>query len=123
LPGCKDNGKSSIRRIAAATGIAKVPCIDTCKPWNAATSAQNPYFWETPAGQQWCAKLVLATVYGLASKNGVDSETLSAFFHLLHLRVQVGFPAAAESRGGWWSRFWHTKAAGGETPGAGSDSD
>jgi len=56
--------------------------------------------WETPAGQQWCAKLVLATVRGLASKRW--QRNALSILPSVAFELQVGFPdSTAESRGGW----------------------
>ena len=59
-------------------------------------TAQHPEscFWETSAGATWLKRLVLAVIYHLGIKQGVGSESLSAFFESIHLNEQVGISAS-----------------------------
>ena len=61
---------------------------------------QHPesYFWETPEGYQWLRLLVFATIYIFGIKQGIGSEVLSEFFHLLRLNRQIGVSPTALRR-------------------------
>ena len=52
-------------------------------------------FWETAAGGQWLKLLVLGTIYIFGIKCGIGVETLSEFFYLLQLPMQVGVSPSA----------------------------
>jgi len=54
--------------------------------------------WETPEGFEWLRLLVFATIYVFGIKQGVGSEVLSEFFHLLRLNKQVGVSPTALRR-------------------------
>jgi len=88
-------GQRSIRRIAAATGIPK----SSVHRHKQAVERRNQYlessFWETPAGQEWLRLLVCSTIYVFGIKCGIGSETLSEFFYLLQLQMQVGVSPSA----------------------------
>jgi len=51
--------------------------------------------WETAAGGQWLRLLVLGTIYLFGIKCGIGVETLSEFFYLLQLPMQVGVSPSA----------------------------
>jgi len=46
--------------------------------------------WEHPSGYQWLHRLVWAVVYVFGVKRGIGNETLSEFFHILHLEGRIG---------------------------------
>jgi len=87
-------GLRSIRAIAAATGIAKAACIGLCKRLSVAISIQN-----RPVGTpEW---LPVVTQIGLGSGvcvrvKGIGNETLSEFFHILHLEGRIGVSNALQ---------------------------
>jgi len=55
--------------------------------------------WEHPSGYQWLHRLVWAVVYVFGVKRGIGNETLSEFFHILHLEGRIGvFPNACRVR-------------------------
>ena len=91
----KKGGKRSIRKIAEATGIAK----SSVRRHQQAIERRNQYpeseFWETAAGGQWLRLLVLGTIYIFGIKCGIGVETLSEFFYLLQLPMQVGVSPSA----------------------------
>jgi len=45
--------------------------------------------WEH-SGYQWLHRLVWAVVYVFGVKGGIGNETLSEFFHILHLEGRIG---------------------------------
>jgi hypothetical protein len=51
--------------------------------------------WETVEGANWLRLLVFAVIYCFGIKAGIGAESLSAFFHLLHLEGQIGCSASA----------------------------
>jgi hypothetical protein len=63
-------------------------------------TSQHPAssFWETSAGGTWLKLLVLAVIYHFGIKQGVGSETLSAFFRAIELNEQVGISASTLRR-------------------------
>lgn len=91
----KEGGKRSLRKIAEATGIAK----SSVHRHQQALERRNKYpespWWETPDGQQWLRLLVLSTIYIFGIKCGIGAETLSEFFHLWQLQLQVGVSPSA----------------------------
>jgi len=52
-------------------------------------------WWETAAGEQWLRLVVLGTIYIFGIKCGIGAETLSEFFYLLQLPMQVGVSPSA----------------------------
>jgi len=75
-------GLRSIRAMMAATGIAKAACIGLCKRLSVAIRIAPV---GTPSGY-------LVTQIGLGSGvcvrvKGIGNETLSEFFHILHLEA------------------------------------
>jgi len=91
----KQGGKRSIRKIAEATGIAK----SSVHRHQQAIERRNQYpeseLWETAAGGQWLRLLVLGTIYIFGIKGGIGVETLSEFFYLLQLPMQIGVSPSA----------------------------
>jgi len=91
----KEGGKHSIRRIATATGISK----SSVHRHKQAIERRNQYpessWWETAAGEQWLRLVVLGTIYIFGIKCGIGAETLSEFFYLLQLPMQVGVSPSA----------------------------
>jgi hypothetical protein len=55
-------------------------------------------WWETAVGSSWLKLLVLGVVYYFGIKQGVGSESLSEFLHVLRLDQQVGSSASALRR-------------------------
>lgn len=90
-----EDGKRSIRSISVATGIPK----SSVHRLSQAIKRRNQYpessLWETPSGYHWLQRLVWAVVYVFGVKQGVGTETLSEFFHLLHLEEQIGVSPTA----------------------------
>ncbi len=91
----KEGGKRSIRKIAEATGIAK----SSVHRHQQAIKRRNQYseseLWETAAGGEWLRLLVLGTIYIFGIKCGIGVETLSEFFYLLQLPMQIGVSPSA----------------------------
>lgn len=91
----EEGGKRSIRKIAEATGIAK----SSVHRHQQAIGRRNQYpeseLWETVAGGQWLKLLVLGTIYIFGIKCGIGVETMSEFFYLLQLPMQVGVSPSA----------------------------
>ena len=91
----KQGGNRSMRKVAEATGIAK----SSVHRHQQAIERRNQYaespLWETAAGGQWLRLLVLGTIYIFGIKCGIGVETLSEFFYLLQLPMQVGVSPSA----------------------------
>jgi len=91
----REGGKRSIRKIAEATGIAK----SSVQRHKQAIERRNQYpesaLWETAAGGQWLRLLVFGTIYVFGIKCGIGAETLSEFFYLLQLQMQIGVSPSA----------------------------
>ena len=90
-----EQGNSSIRRIAAATGIAK----SSVHRHRLAIERRNQYpespLWEMESGVQWLQRLVWAVLYVFGVKHGIGNETLSEVFHLLRLERHIGVSPTA----------------------------
>ncbi len=91
----REGGQRSIRRIAAATGIPK----SSVHRHQQVIERRNQYpescFWETVAGQKWLRLLVFGAIYVFGIKCGIGAQTLSEFFYLLQLPMQVGVSPSA----------------------------
>jgi len=96
----REGSQQSIRRIAAATGLPK----SSVHRHKQAIERRNQYpesgLWETTAGGQWLRLLVLGTVYSFGIKCGIGAETLSEFFYLLQLPMQVGVSQECATKSG-----------------------
>jgi len=79
-------GLRSIRAIAA-TGIAKSSVHRLVQAIERRHQYPESPLWE-PSGYQWLHRLVWAVVYVFGVK-GIG-ETLSEFFHILHLEGRIG---------------------------------
>ena len=87
--------QQSVRAIAAATGIPKSSVHRHLKTIDRRQQYPESYLWETAEGAQWLRLLVFGVIYCFGIKGGIGSESLSAFFHLLHLEHRVGCSASA----------------------------
>jgi hypothetical protein len=100
-------GKRSLRQIAAATGMAK----SSAHRHQQALFRRNQYpesrLWEMASGHQWLQGLVWAVVYVFGVKHGIGNDTLSEFFHLLRLERHIGVsPSALQGyESSWKGRF------------------
>jgi hypothetical protein len=85
-----EKGSSTIRAIAAATGIPK----SSVHRHQQALKKEHQYpeaeLWRTDIGEQWLKRLVVATIYVFGLKRGVGAESLSEFFYKLGLEPFVG---------------------------------
>jgi len=91
----KEGGKRSIRKIAEATGLAKSSVHRHQQAMRRRHQYAESEFWETAAGGQWLKLLVLGTIYTFGIKCGIGVETMSEFFYLLQLPMQVGVSPSA----------------------------
>ena len=85
----------SLRAIAAATGIPKSSVHRHLKTMERRQQYAESYLWETVEGANWLRLLVFAVIYCFGIKGGIGAESLSAFFHLVHLEGQFGCSASA----------------------------
>jgi hypothetical protein len=85
----------SLRAIAVATGIPKSSVHRHLKAIERRQQYGESYLWETVEGSNWLRLLVFAVIYCFGIKAGIGAESLSAFFHLLHLEGQIGCSASA----------------------------
>lgn len=85
-----EQGKRSIRSIAAATGIAKSSVHRQLQAIERRQQYAESPLWEDPSGYQWLHRLVWAVVYVFGVKHGIGNDTLSEFFHLVHLQGRIG---------------------------------
>jgi len=91
-------GIKSVRALARATHLSKSSVHRLKQRIKGRQQAPESEFWETPEGFEWLRLLVLATVYIFGIKQGVGSEVISEFFHLLRLNRQVGVSPTALRR-------------------------
>lgn len=94
----QDQGKRSIREIAAAIGIAK----SSVHRHSLALLRRNQYpespLWEVESGHNWLRLLVWAVVYVFGIKHGIGNQALSEFFHLVRLERHIGVSPTAIDR-------------------------
>lgn len=93
-----EQGHRSIRAIAAATGMAKSSVHRQMQAMKRRQQYPESPLWEHPNGYQWLHRLVWAVVYVFGVKRGMGNETLSEFFHLLHLQGRIGVSPNALQR-------------------------
>ncbi len=79
-----------MRDLARVTHLSKSSVHRHQKRIKYRQQERESFFWETPEGEQWLGLLVWATIYIFGIKQGVGSEVLSEFFHLLRLNRQMG---------------------------------
>ena len=91
----KKLGIFSVRALARATNLSKSSVHRLRQRIKRRHQEPESNFWETPEGFEWLRLLVLATIYVFGIKQGVGSEVLSEFFHLLRLNRQVGVSPTA----------------------------
>ena len=85
----------SLRAMSAATGIPKSSVHRHKKSIERRQQHAESYLWETVEGENWLRLLVFGVIYCFGIKGGIGSESLSAFFHLLHLESRIGCSASA----------------------------
>ncbi len=90
-----EGGQRSIRRIAAATGIPKSSVHRHQRVIERRNQYPESSWWETAAGQEWLRLLVFGTIYVFGIKCGIGAQTLSEFFYLLQLPMQIGVSPSA----------------------------
>ena len=87
-----------MRALARATNISKSSVHRISQRIEHRHQHPESYFWETAEGYQWLRLLVFATIYIFGIKQGIGSEVLSEFFHLLRLNKQIGVSPTALRR-------------------------
>jgi hypothetical protein len=88
------NAQQSIRAIAGATGIPKSSVHRHLGAISRRQQHPESYLWETAEGGEWLRLLVFGVIYCFGIKGGIGSESLSEFFHLLHLEQRIGCSAS-----------------------------
>ena len=91
-------GIQSVRAISQAKNLSKSSVHRLLQTIKHRRKYPESDFWETEAGYQWLRLLVFATIYIFGIKQGIGSEALSEFFHLLRLRQQMGISPTALRR-------------------------
>ena len=91
-------GIQSVRGISRAKNLSKSSVHRLLQTIKHRRKYPESDFWETEAGYQWLRLLVFATIYIFGIKQGIGSEALSEFFHLLRLRQQIGISPTALRR-------------------------
>ncbi len=90
-----ENNQQSIRTIAKASGMPKSSVHRHLKTIKQRQQYAESYLWETEEGEAWLRLLVFGVIYCFGIKGGIGVESLSAFFHLLHLEARIGCSASA----------------------------
>ncbi|MDJ0691771.1 MAG: hypothetical protein QNJ41_25130 [Xenococcaceae cyanobacterium MO_188.B32] len=88
----------SLRALARATNISKSSVHRLSQRIKHRQQHPESYFWETPEGYEWLKILVFGTIYIFGIKQGIGSEVLSEFLHLLRLNRQIGVSPTALRR-------------------------
>ena len=94
----RKNTTAGIEALSNLLEISKSSVHRHQKALSRASQHPESSFWETSAGGTWLKLLVLAVIYHFGIKQGVGSESLSAFFRAIHLNEQVGISASALRR-------------------------
>lgn len=90
-----ENTQKSLRAIASATGIPKSSVHRHLRTITRRQQYPASYFWETESGEKWLRSLIFGVIYWFGIKGGIGSDSLSAFFHGLHLDKHIGCSASA----------------------------
>lgn len=90
--------KQSIRAIARALGISKSSVHRHQQGIERRNRYPESLLWESPEGAQWMGRLVWGVLYLFGLQCGIGDETLSKFFHLVHLEEHVGVSPTALRR-------------------------
>ena len=91
----QEYGKQSIRELARRTGLSKSSVHRHLQAVERRDRYPESGLWETPEGRHWLLRLVVATLFIFGLKRGVGTETISEFFHRLHLEVHMGCSPSA----------------------------
>lgn len=91
---CKQ-AKQSLRTLASTTAIPKSSVHRHLKAIDRRQQYAESHLWETQEGGDWLRILVFAVIYCFGIKGGIGSDSLSTFFHLLHLEERIGCSASA----------------------------
>jgi hypothetical protein len=91
---CEKTGQS-LRAMAAATGISKSSVHRHVQAMERRQQYAESSLWETVEGGNWLRLLVFGVIYCFGIKAGVGADSLSEFFHLLHLESRIGCSASA----------------------------
>ena len=94
----KELGIKSVRALSRVTHLSKSSVHRLSQRIENRHQHPESYFWETPEGFEWLRLLVFATIYIFGIKQGVGSEVLSEFLHLLRLNRQIGVSPTALRR-------------------------
>lgn len=94
----QEQGQRSIRAIAAATGMTKSSVHRQLQAMKRRQQYPESTLWEQQSGYQWLHRLVWAVVYVFGVERGLGNETLSEFFHLVHLQGRIGVSPNALQR-------------------------
>lgn len=86
----QEQGKRSVRAMAAATGFAKSSVHRHLQALKRRQQYPESPLWEHQSGYQWLHRLVWTVVYVFGIKRGIGNETLSEFFQMLHLEGRIG---------------------------------
>jgi len=85
----------SLRGIAKVTGISKSSVHRYLKTKSRQQQHPESYLWDTEEGEKWLRLLVFGAIYCFGIKGGIGVDSLSAFFHLLHLEQYIGCSPSA----------------------------
>lgn len=91
----KEIGTSSIRKIAAGTGLSKSSVHRHLKAKEKRNQYPESHLWETEEGQEWLKRLVTASLFHFGLKRGVGAESISGFLASLRIQTHVGVSATA----------------------------
>jgi hypothetical protein len=80
----------SQRAIAKILGISKSSVQRHLSTRSRLNQRPESHFWETVEGEKWLRLLVFGVIYCFGIKGGVGAESISTFFHLLHLEEHIG---------------------------------
>ncbi len=85
-----DYGQQSVRQLALQTGLSKSSVHRLRQAMERRGGSPEARLWETEAGHQWLARLMVATLYTFGLKRGVGVDTLSEFFVRVRLQHHLG---------------------------------
>lgn len=86
----KNASLPSIRDTAEATGIPKTSVHRHKQAIEKRQQHPESHLWETVEGWLWLGRLLWAVIYCFGIKQGVGSDSLCEFFHLLRLEQHMG---------------------------------
>lgn len=92
---CQETTNRSCRAIAKSLGVSKSSVHRHLTTRSKQNRRPESHLWVSVEGENWLRLLVFGSIYCFGIKGGMGAESLSTFFHLLHLEQHIGCSPSA----------------------------